>query len=56
MSNILLHYGKTRAVVRTKGAQITSFQGTDGREVIWQADPNVWAQHAPVLFPVRMAE
>ena len=52
MENIQLKYGGTTAAVRTKGAQITSFRGTDGKEHIWQADPAVWAQHAPVLFPV----
>ncbi len=52
MSNILLKCGHTTAEIRRKGAQMVSFKDTDGREVIWQADPNVWAQHAPVLFPV----
>ncbi|MBR6028769.1 MAG: aldose 1-epimerase family protein [Clostridia bacterium] len=52
MDTIELRYGQTRAVVQTTGAQIASFKGADGREVIWQADPAVWAQHAPVLFPV----
>ncbi len=23
-----------------------------GKEYIWQADPNVWSSHAPVLFPI----
>lgn len=52
MAEYQLKYGSTTATVRQKGAQITSFKGADGREVIWQADPAVWAQHAPVLFPV----
>jgi len=52
MANIELKYGKSTAVVRTKGAQIISFKAEDGCEVLWQADPNVWAQHTPVLFPV----
>lgn len=52
MATYSLKYGNTTACVRTKGAQITSFKGPDGREVMWQADPAVWAQHAPVLFPV----
>lgn len=52
MAHIQLKYGKSTAVVQTKGAQIISFKGEDGREVLWQADPNVWAQHAPVLFPI----
>lgn len=52
MAEITLHYGQTSAAVSTLGAQIISFRGADGREVIWQADPRVWDQHAPVLFPV----
>ena len=52
MADISLRYGNTTAKVRTRGAQITSFKAADGREVIWQADPAIWAQHAPVLFPV----
>jgi galactose mutarotase-like enzyme len=52
MSYIQLKSGNTSAVIMQKGAQMVSFKGNDGREVIWQADPNVWASHAPVLFPV----
>ncbi len=52
MEMITLKYGKTCAEIQTKGAQIASFRGADGKERIWQADPAVWAQHAPVLFPV----
>ena len=52
MEKISLRYGDTTAVVCTLGAQIISFKGTDGREVLWQADPKVWGQYAPVLFPV----
>lgn len=47
-----LHCGDTTARVRQKGAQMTSFKGNDNREVIWQADPAVWRNHAPVLFPI----
>ena len=52
MAEISLRYGGTTAKVSTKGAEITSFRGRDGREVIWQADPAIWASSAPVLFPV----
>ena len=52
MELITLQYGKTTAKVRTKGAQITSIKGADGKERIWQADPEIWGQHAPVLFPL----
>ena len=49
---VTLSYGGCTAVVRRLGAQIISFKAKDGREVIWQAYPKVWPQHAPVLFPV----
>ena len=52
MEMITLEYNGTEAKVLTKGAEIVSFRGTDGRERIWQGDPAVWAKHAPVLFPV----
>ncbi len=52
MENIKLSNGSCTAEIQIKGAQIASFKGPDGREVIWQADPAVWAQHTPVLFPV----
>ena len=52
MERVSLRYGDCRAEVLLRGGQICSFCGADGREVIWQADPAVWAQHAPLLFPV----
>ena len=52
MSNIHLSYRGATAEIQLKGAQIASYKTPEGREVIWQADPAVWAQHAPVLFPV----
>ncbi len=50
--NIKLKYGATTAEIRRKGAQMVSFKGNDGREVMWQADPEIWPNYAPVLFPV----
>ena len=56
MSLIELAYQNTTATVSTSGGQIVSFHpGTGvaaGREIIWQADPQVWDQHAPLLFPI----
>lgn len=52
MSNITLKSGNTTAVIATKGAEMISFKDDHGREVIWQADPSVWAGHAPILFPI----
>ncbi|MDD6050521.1 MAG: aldose 1-epimerase family protein [Clostridiales bacterium] len=50
--DIKLKSSATTAEIRLKGAQMVSFKGNDGREVIWQADPAVWPNYAPVLFPV----
>lgn len=52
MNIIQLHSGSTSAVIQLKGAQMISFKGRDGREVMWQGDPAVWGNSAPVLFPV----
>ncbi|MCR4882949.1 MAG: aldose 1-epimerase family protein [Clostridiales bacterium] len=52
MNHVTLCYGNTAAVIDLQGGQIISFHGENGREVIWQADPTVWDQHAPLLFPV----
>ncbi|MBQ8555186.1 MAG: aldose 1-epimerase family protein [Clostridia bacterium] len=52
MDNIHLQCGVTQAIVRPFGAQLISLKAQDGREVIWQGDPSVWADHTPILFPV----
>lgn len=52
MAEIQLRYGGSTALIDRTGAQIVSFKGSDGREVLWSGDPDVWASHAPVLFPV----
>jgi galactose mutarotase-like enzyme len=39
--------------VKETGAELCSMKSLkNGKEYIWQADPNVWAEHAPNLFPV----
>ncbi|KRK89815.1 aldose 1-epimerase family protein [Lentilactobacillus sunkii] len=34
------------------GAELTSVKDSEGLEYIWQADPNYWKRHAPILFPI----
>ncbi|MEE8823869.1 aldose 1-epimerase [Lentilactobacillus sunkii] len=34
------------------GAELTSVKNSEGLEYIWQADPNYWKRHAPILFPI----
>lgn len=39
--------------VQETGAELSQIQSTvTGQEFLWNADPAVWASHAPVLFPV----
>lgn len=39
--------------VQSTGAELKSLvDRQSGREYIWQADPDVWPSHAPVLFPI----
>lgn len=41
------------ASFKTKGAELCSLVHLESNtETIWQADPNVWGYHAPVLFPI----
>jgi len=42
-----------KASINSKGAELTSLK-KDGSEAeyIWEADPEVWGRHAPLLFPV----
>ncbi len=37
--------------INSKGAEISSVV-KDGLEYIWQAKPEVWARHTPILFPL----
>ena len=38
--------------VSEQGAEIVSIRNAEGQEYIWQADPQYWKRHAPVLFPI----
>jgi galactose mutarotase-like enzyme len=50
---IILENAQVRATFKTKGAELTSLihKGNE-LEYIWQADPQIWNRHAPVLFPI----
>ena len=48
-----LQNDEIRISVRNQGAELCSlFHKSAGIEHIWQADPNIWPWHAPILFPV----
>jgi galactose mutarotase-like enzyme len=40
------------ATVNHCGAELCSLQGAGGMEYMWQANPDIWGRHAPVLFPI----
>ena len=37
--------------VDTHGAEAVSLKNSAGEEILWQADPEIWKRHAPILFP-----
>ncbi|APT19189.1 galactose mutarotase-like protein [Amylolactobacillus amylotrophicus DSM 20534] len=42
-----------KAIINTHGAELSSVKDQNtGTEYLWQADPTVWARHAPILFPI----
>ncbi len=52
MNELTLSSTQLTARIHHHGAELVSLQTASGRELIWQADPEVWARHAPVLFPI----
>lgn len=40
-----------RIAVSAHGAELCSIK-KDGKEYLWQADPQYWKRHSPVLFPI----
>jgi len=37
--------------INKQGAELSSVKNSEGTEFIWQANKEIWARHAPVLFP-----
>ena len=44
--------GELTARIDPHGAQLSSLQDRDSRELLWDGDPKVWAGRAPLLFPI----
>ena len=40
------------ADIDPKGAQLSALRDQDGRDLLWNGDPAVWAGRAPNLFPI----
>lgn len=39
-------------IVSEKGAELQSIKDANGKEYLWQADPNFWPRRSPILFPI----
>lgn len=53
MNTTTIENQQFRADIRLKGAELASLRHKPtGRELIWQADPEIWQGSAPILFPI----
>lgn len=53
METFVLENSQLKVSIKSQGAELTSiYDKRDKTEHLWQADPNVWGRHAPVLFPI----
>ncbi|MEO0331660.1 MAG: aldose 1-epimerase family protein, partial [Bacteroidota bacterium] len=53
MARYILENDHLTVTFKAEGAELVSVRSkADNQEYIWQADPAVWARHAPVLFPI----
>jgi galactose mutarotase-like enzyme len=43
---------KISATISDKGAELISLKASNGREYIWEGNPQYWAKHSPILFPI----
>lgn len=49
--NYTIKSGDISFTVYTLGAELISAKNQNGDEFIWQANPDFWGEHAPLLFP-----
>lgn len=56
--NYTIQNEELKVVIKSFGAELSSIQTADGTEYLWQADPEVWKDQAPNIFPyvARMTE
>ncbi len=51
--NYTIKNNMLEVTISSMGAEIQSVKGRHtGHEYMWQADPEIWDRHAPVLFPI----
>ena len=54
MSNIKykISNGELTAEVTAFGAQLSSLKDKNGKEYMWEANPDIWPKSAPIMFPI----
>jgi galactose mutarotase-like enzyme len=51
-SHVTLSSDALSAELDPKGAQLSALRDRDGRDLLWNGDPAIWAGRAPILFPI----
>lgn len=49
---IVLRSGEWTAAVDPLGAQLSILRDAQGRDLLWNGDPKIWAGRSPILFPI----
>jgi galactose mutarotase-like enzyme len=49
---VSLSSGELSADVNPQGAELSTLRDREGRDLLWDGDPAVWAGRAPLLFPI----
>lgn len=49
--NITISNAFLSATIDTKGAELNSLK-KEGREYMWEGNPDFWGKHSPILFPI----
>jgi galactose mutarotase-like enzyme len=52
MNHIIQAFGKCYTFSEKGAELISAIEQSNHYEFIWQADPSIWARHAPILFPI----
>jgi galactose mutarotase-like enzyme len=48
----IISNSKLTAQINPLGAELCSLKGSNGKEYIWEGNPEYWGKHSPVLFPI----
>lgn len=51
MENIQIQNDFLKVSINHKGAELAHIQDANGKEYMWEADPQFWGRHSSILFP-----